>query len=163
VASRSKDARNEGNVILAGLVYDAAVRGMTPEADLVWFAGTAARILLIGAASPPAGGQDARTLAQAWLDLVAGLAPPPQEASAVNDTLWPIRQLSLGGTVARDPLLMWAAADNDAAPDLALGHRALVLSLLSALGDGITLADWEPLLAEQGEDQSPPVAAPSAI
>ena len=163
VQSRPKDARDEGHVMLTGLVYAAAVREMNPEADLVWFAGTAVRILLIDSAAPPAGAQDARSLAQAWLDLAAGLAATAQEASAVNDTLWPIRQLVTGGTVVRDPLLMWAAADSDAAPDLAQGRRVLMLSLLSALGDGVTLADWEPLLAEQGQDQSPPVAAPSVI
>lgn len=163
VLSRPKDARSDGHVVLAGLVYGAAVREMMPAADLVWFAGTAARILLADAGPQPPGAQDARSLAQAWLDLAASLAATAQEASAVNDTLWPIRQLVTGGAVARDPMLMWAAADSDAFPDLALSRRAMMLSLLAALGDGVTLADWEPLLVEQAEDQSPPVAAPSVI
>jgi hypothetical protein len=163
VLSRPKDARSAGAVVLTALVYHDAVRAMRPEADLVWFAGTATRILLAGAPVPRPGEQDARGSAREWIDLATNLATTTQEASAVNDTIWPIRQLVIGGAIVHDPMLMWAASDQDALPDLALGRRALILSLLSALGDNITLADWEPLLVEQADDQAPPVAAPSVI
>ena len=131
-----------------GPAYAEMLGDMEPTADLVWFAGTAARALL--AAGPD--DKTATTKAKVWLDLARNMGRTSREAGQIADSLWPIERL-LTGTAATavqlppQALRAWAAALPPAtpAPDIAL-KREIVLSLLTAAGEPVTAADWLPVM-----------------
>ncbi len=131
-----------------GQAYAEMLGEMEPTADLVWFAGTAARALLaVGPAD-----KTATTKGKAWLDLARNMGRSSREAGQIADSLWPIERL-LTGTAATavqlppQALRGWAAALPPAtpAPDIA-SKREIVLSLLTAAGEPVTAADWLPVM-----------------
>jgi hypothetical protein len=156
--------------MLAALVYAPMVLDLSPAADVSWFAGTAARVLLAAdlaggvdpRADPAAPDQGLRNAGRAWLDLVHGMAATSSEARAVNDALWPLQQLVSGGAVSGDALRAWVATlPKEPAVD-ALQRQELLLGLLTSLGDDVTIADWQPLLAQGAPpaEAAAPVASP---
>jgi hypothetical protein len=142
------------------LVYAPMVQQLPTAADLAWFAGSAVRILLAaetsGVADQATPGAGVRAQAQSWLDLARGMAATSQEVAPINAGLWPYRQLLAGGQFSRQDMGAWldtlAPAAADSAETEVAGVRArtardLMLNLLAGVGDGVTAADWLPLLA----------------
>jgi hypothetical protein len=147
--------RDRDLALLAGQVYAPLAQALTPSADMAWFGATAVRVLL----AADLGGTAAAQQTRIWIDLIRGMATTSREAAAVDDTLWPYRQLLTGGDVSRDALAAWVAGEQDKPPAAALPRRALVLTLIAAVGDALPAAAWEPLIAE-GFGLDPGEAAP---
>jgi hypothetical protein len=146
--------------VLTALVYAPMVQQLPTAADLAWFAGSAVRILLAaetsGVADQATPGAGVRAQVQSWFDLARGMAATSQEVAPINAGLWPYRQLLAGGQFSRQDMGAWldtlapAAADSaetEVAGVRALTARDLMLNLLAGVGDGVTAADWLPLLA----------------
>jgi hypothetical protein len=144
-------------------VYLPFVLELAPAGDLAWFAGTAVRVLLAaqsaGLADPRSTGQSLREPLRSWLDLALSMSVTSPDAKEVNDKLWPYRQLATGGAIAADSLQAWRASFGDAPPQEVDRQTRLLLGLLSAVGDGVSLADWQPLIVDS--EPAKPILGPT--
>ena len=143
------------DLTVMGRAYEQMLSDMTPTSDLVWFAGTAARGLL--AAGVPA-------KAKAWLDLARNMARTSREAGQVADSLWPLERLlgaRDGDAFPPQALRDWAAALPAATPaeSIAMARESL-LSLLSAVGEPVTAADWLPVVGGPAKTEGGRLLAP---
>jgi hypothetical protein len=125
------------DLTVVGRIYEPLLMEMEPTADLVWFAGSAARGLLAAGAADKA---------KVWLDLAANMARTSSEAGLVADGLLPITRLLHGdGPMAPQALNAWAKTiPAEAAP----AKRAVFLNLLLAVGDPVNASDWLPTMSE---------------
>lgn len=134
-----------------GTVYAPLLKGMRPSADMVWFAGSAVRGLLA------AGEIDA---AKEWLALARNMSRSSQEASQIADNLWPLERILAVGAKGRLPagaMDAWAATVPEGA---ATQGREIVLNLLSAFGDPVSMDDWQAVLNGLRTMERGPAVAP---
>lgn len=133
------------NLTVMGPVYAEMLAEMEPGADLVWFSGVAARGLLAAGPADKA----AMNKARIWLDLARNMARTSREASQIADGLWPIDRLLTGdgSPIPPQALRAWAAAFPPSTPaETIAASQELVLSLLTAVGEPVTSADWLPVM-----------------
>jgi hypothetical protein len=140
------------DLTVVGKVYVPLLDEMEPSTELIWFAGDAVRALL--AAGEP-------DKAKRWLDLAHTMARTSSDAALIDEGLFPIERLMNtggGGAVPARALQAWIATLPE---DTAAAARASALILLTAVGDQVSAADWQPLFANlPAASPSPTIAAP---
>lgn len=138
------------DLMVMGRVYAALLDEMEPVADHVWFAGTAVRALLAAATSEkgPAA-KAAGDKAKAWLDLARSMGRTSREATQIAEGLWPLEKLmaGTGDHVSADIVQAWTASlPATLPPGVITARREIMLSLLTAVGEPVTVAEWTPLM-----------------
>lgn len=136
--TRADRGRQGPDLVTVGQVYAPLIREIEPSADLVWFAGTAARALIA------AGETDA---GRPWLGLARSMARTSIEAGLVADGLRPIERL-VEPAAGRMPPRMLQAWRATVASEARPHAQAVLFNLLAALGEPVTAADWLPVMGE---------------
>ncbi len=147
------------DLTVMGPVYAEMLTEMEPSADLVWFAGIAARALLASGPADKAATAKART----WLDLARGMARSSREAGQIADGLWPIERLLTGNGAPIPPQVLraWAAAmPASTAAETIAANQEVVLSLLTGAGEPVSPADWLPVMGKPARGSGSGVLAP---
>ena len=134
-----RDARDRGAGFgTVARMHLPVLRAIKPSVDLLWFAGDAARALLLAGET---------TVAWAWLDLCIAEAARSATAHMTAAGLWPLLQLAdADGAALRDAArarLWWQLPPGGDGAELA--DRALLYALFDALGDPPPAAAWDPL------------------
>lgn len=131
--ARADAGQNGPDLTVVGAVYATLLTEIDPSADLVWFAGDAARALL-------APGNEEK--AKIWLDLARTMTRSSSDAALVADSLWVVEQLKPGATQRFSSRGMTAWAGTLPEPSLAR-QRATATNLLVAVGEPLTAADLQ--------------------
>ena len=135
--ARTDAGQNGPDLTVVGAVYAPLLSDMETSADLVWFAGDAARALL-------AAGDEEK--AKIWLDLARTMTRSSSDAALVADSLWVVEQLKPGATqrFSSRGITAWAGT----LPEPSLAHqRAIATNLLVAIGEPLTAADLQSVTA----------------
>ena len=148
--ARSDGGENGPDLTVVGSVYAPLLAEMEPSADLVWFAGDAARALL-------AAGEDEK--AKIWLDLARNMTRSSSDAALIADGLWVVEQLRPETTqrFSSHGITAWSAT----LPEPLVAHqRATAINLLVSVGEQLSAADLQPLTAATPASQPTPMIAP---
>ena len=135
--ARTDAGQNGPDLTVVGAVYAPLLADMETSADLVWFAGDAARALL-------AAGDEEK--AKIWLDLARTMTRSSSDAALVADGLWVIEQVKPSATqrFSSRGITAWAGT----LPEASLAHqRAIATNLLVAIGEPLTAADLQSVTA----------------
>ncbi|MBI3517243.1 MAG: hypothetical protein HY060_24685 [Proteobacteria bacterium] len=132
----------------AAALYRPLIEEIPPTAELVWFAGEAARALLA------AGAND---LARRWYDLARARANVDGEANKLQAQLWALFHIAGADDTPFEPVRLLAWYDAQAArPPAALNERAvLVYGLFGALGERVPSSAWLPLAVNAADTTRP--------
>jgi hypothetical protein len=159
---RADRGKNGPGLMVMGRLYAPLILEIEPSADHVWFAGTAVRALL-AAATTEQGAAAARGGAKAWFDLARDMARSTREAEQIAHDLWPLNKITAGVTeqVSPEILRAWTTAQPVTLSATALAERrALLLSLLTGLGETVTAAEWLMLMAGPAkQEEARPLSA----
>jgi hypothetical protein len=134
------------SLLVMGRVYAPLVQEIEPTGDLVWFSGTATRVLLAAASSD----KTAAVRARVWLELARSMARSSREGGDIAAGLWPMERLSAGSgeSVSSQNVRAWAASlPATLSPEEMATRRETLLSLLTATGESVTPADWLPAMS----------------
>ena len=137
---RADGGRQGPGLGVIGPVYSEMLAGMEPTADLVWFAGAAARGLLVV--------EDAavRDKAKGWLELARSMGRTSREAGQIAGGLWPIEAMMTGTAATMLPpqaMRSWVSSlPADMAAEVIAQRQESVLSLLVAVGEPVETVDW---------------------
>jgi hypothetical protein len=123
--------RKDGDLVLVARIIEPLVLELKPAGDLAWFAGDAARVLLLGGRAAEA---------RSWL----AIAEP-----AAARSLFPLARLAFGHDRPWDEKQLDEALDEVVKADADAGPRqaATALALLSAFDEAVGAAQWAPLFA----------------
>jgi hypothetical protein len=123
--------RKDGDIVLVARTIEPLVLELKPGGDLAWFAGDAARVLLLGGRAAEA---------RSWV----AIAEP-----AAARALFPLARLAFGRDRPWDEKQLDEALDAVAKADGDSGPRqaATALALLSAFDEAVGPAQWAPLFA----------------
>lgn len=146
--ARTDGGVNGPDLTVVGAVYAPLLAEMEPSADLVWFAGDAARALL-------AAGEEEK--AKIWLDLARNMTRSSSDAALVADGLWVVEQLKPGTTQKFSPRGVTAWADTLPESSLAF-QRAVATNLLVAVGEPLAAGDLPSATAAPFADPMPMIA-----
>lgn len=116
------------DLAVVGRAYAAMLGEMEISAEMVWFAGTAARALL-------AAGETAK--AKAWLDLLHSMSRNSLEAGVIADNLWPLERLlsPAEGEMPAGAIRTWAAS----VPEVVrASQRQMLYTLFIAVGESVS-------------------------
>ncbi len=149
--ARADRGEHGPDLTVVGQVYAPLLAEVEPAADLVWFAGDAARALL-------AAGEEEK--AKMWLDLARNMARSSSDAALVADGLWSVEQLMPGTThrFSSRGLQAWAATLTD---ESAADRRANAVNLLVAVGEHLTTADLQSLTGNLSASEAAPTISPA--
>jgi hypothetical protein len=141
------------DLVVVGHTYAAMLGEMEASAEMVWFAGTAARALLAAGETPKA---------KVWLDLVHSMSRNSLEAGAVADSLWPVERLlsPAEGRMPAGAVRSWIVT----APEvMRTAYRETLLNLFVAVGETVSPGDFPQALAESAADQDAPSVRPAVL
>jgi hypothetical protein len=137
------------DLMVMGRIYAPLISEMEPAADHVWFAGTAVRALLATATAEKGPAATAATSkAKAWFDLARNMGRTSREAGQIADALWPMEKIMTGaGALTPEAIQAWSTAQpSTLSPAVVAERRAVMLSLLTGLGEQVSSTAWLPLM-----------------
>jgi hypothetical protein len=163
--TRSGD--NSGpDMVTTALIYAPLIAGLPVSADLYWFAGTAAKALIV-VDSLYAQHSNTRQPdnARLWVDLMQAAAGTSPDAAKASAQAWPYVRLSrpAAGAFSREELAAWQATVPAEPPSRPVAARAILLDLFSAVGESVTSTDWQPVMATATDESVMTGAAPPAL
>ncbi|MBV8169937.1 MAG: hypothetical protein JO021_24335 [Alphaproteobacteria bacterium] len=141
-------ARAAGLFVVAAQLYRPLIEEAPPNNEIGWFAGEAARALLV------AGAPD---LARRWYDLARARAVTDGDAGKAQAQLWALFRLAGLDDGPFEPvrLLAWYDAQS-VRPAAALSERATaVYGLLASVGERVPSGAWLPLLVNAADAPKP--------
>ncbi len=137
---RADGGKTGPGVGVMGPVYGEMLAGMEPTADLVWFAGAAARGLLAS------NDRAVREKATGWLELARNMGRTSREAGQIAGGLWPIEAMMAGTPATMLPpqaMRAWMGSlPADTPAEVIAQRQETVLSLLVAVGEPVETVDW---------------------
>ncbi|MBX7198676.1 MAG: hypothetical protein K1X51_04820 [Rhodospirillaceae bacterium] len=136
------------DLAVVGRAYAAMLGEMEASAEMVWFAGTAARALL-------AAGETAK--AKTWLDLLHSMSRNSLEAGVIADNLWPLERLlsPSEGEMPAGAIRTWAAS----VPEVVrASQRQLLYTLFIAVGESVSPSLFAQGLNDQADQADQEVA-----
>jgi len=153
-------------MVTTALVYAPLIAGLPVSAELYWFAGTATRALIVvDSIYAQRGGTEVPDNTSMWIDLMQmGVGASPDAAKAWAQA-WPYVRLSqpAAGTFAREELAAWQATVPAEPPTRPLAARAALLDLMSAVGETVSAADWQSVMAAATDESAMTGAAPPSM
>jgi hypothetical protein len=154
--------KNDGpGMVSTALTYAPMVAGIAPSVDLMWFSSTAVRVLMAYDSVTQRAGETGAT--RAWLDLIDAPAPAFNEGAKAAARVWPYRRLTQRGGGVIGDVDAWQATLPTEPPGTAMSLRATMLELLNAVGEGVTAADWSPVMTAMADETADTSAMPSVM